>query len=901
MSDQQIDVRIRAQTSDLKQGMEGAARDTERAASRMRQAMSDAADQMRQAAAKVQDQFKGLGDGAKTQMGGVADSVRGEVAAMGGHFSGLFEALSKTKAGFIALGAVVAAIAFKKAIDETAQITEKAMDLGRALGMTASQAQIYRLALEDIGAEQGEFEGAAKGLARQLRENEEEMNKIGLVTRDASGELRPLNELVMDGISVLNGYKEGTDRALASQQIFGRGIDASSKLLLLNKETIEETAKAAEELGLEVGANSVAAWKEFDAASDRAGFSIKGVVKAIGDQLMPVATDLINAFNAVMPAAITVLRGALGGLAAAFHAVKNGIVVVWETINALVVTVAEPIRALAEAIYRAMTGDFQGAAAAIKGIGGNITSAWDSAMTNIGDSSQKTADRIVALFSRDAQPGEAGGQAGAKGYTPPKEKKSKDGAEKSRVGEWETQLAEMKVAFQEAANTEGTFRQFSKDQELAFWREKQALTQQGSNENLSIRKKVAELQQGINKDAFDTEMAMLRRQQEEAGNNAQRKLAIAEREVAEVARVYGMASKEYEKAEQRRVQIAKQASDQIDQLRTIENEKRRAQALAQIDAQADAAKLDLQLGNLTKQQMLVLEEQFEQRRTEIKRQALADRLALIDPDTDPVKFAELKAKIEELELQHQQRMREIKRQMTVEQAGPEMNVFKSMESSFEEAITGMITRAQTLQQALSNIFKSVFTVFVQEMVSKPLAMAAARVIRESALYQALAGTQVATQGAASGAVVGMKAAETTGVVSANAAQAASGAAASQASIPYVGPALAMAAAAAMMAFVMGMGNKGGSTTTTTTRIPSASKGFDIPAGVNPLTQLHEKEMVLPAEQAQAIRDMTGGGGAAQAVHLHVTAMDSRDVKRFLMDNRGAVADALKGALRDFKR
>ena len=97
MSDQQIDVRIRAQTSDLKQGMEGAARDTERAASRMRQAMSDAADQMRQAAAKVQDQFKGLGDEAKTQMGGVADSVRGEVAAMGGHFSGLFEALSKTK------------------------------------------------------------------------------------------------------------------------------------------------------------------------------------------------------------------------------------------------------------------------------------------------------------------------------------------------------------------------------------------------------------------------------------------------------------------------------------------------------------------------------------------------------------------------------------------------------------------------------------------------------------------------------------------------------------------------------------------------------------------------------------------------------------------------------------
>jgi hypothetical protein len=35
--------------------------------------------------------------------------------------------------------------------------------------------------------------------------------------------------------------------------------------------------------------------------------------------------------------------------------------------------------------------------------------------------------------------------------------------------------------------------------------------------------------------------------------------------------------------------------------------------------------------------------------------------------------------------------------------------------------------------------------------------------------------------------------------------------------------------------------------------PSARGGFDIPPGLNPVTQLHEKEMVLPAEQADVIR------------------------------------------------
>lgn len=39
------------------------------------------------------------------------------------------------------------------------------------------------------------------------------------------------------------------------------------------------------------------------------------------------------------------------------------------------------------------------------------------------------------------------------------------------------------------------------------------------------------------------------------------------------------------------------------------------------------------------------------------------------------------------------------------------------------------------------------------------------------------------------------------------------------------------------------------------KMPSARKGFDIPAGVNPVTQLHEREMVLPADIAEPLRDM----------------------------------------------
>lgn len=104
-------------------------------------------------------------------------------------------------------------------------------------------------------------------------------------------------------------------------------------------------------------------------------------------------------------------------------------------------------------------------------------------------------------------------------------------------------------------------------------------------------------------------------------------------------------------------------------------------------------------------------------------------------------------------------------------------------------------------------------------------------------------------------------------VSANAAVAGSGAAASQAGIPVVGPGMAMGAMAAMVAAVLALG----------ALIPSAAMGFDIPAGVNPLTQLHEKEMVLPAEHAETIRSLKGRG--AGGITVNISGIDGPSIGR----------------------
>lgn len=58
--------------------------------------------------------------------------------------------------------------------------------------------------------------------------------------------------------------------------------------------------------------------------------------------------------------------------------------------------------------------------------------------------------------------------------------------------------------------------------------------------------------------------------------------------------------------------------------------------------------------------------------------------------------------------------------------------------------------------------------------------------------------------------------------------------------------------------------------------PSGAGGFDIPAGVNPVTQLHEKEMVLPAQYADVIRGLANNGAAGDGININTSVSVSND-------------------------
>lgn len=240
-----------------------------------------------------------------------------------------------------------------------------------------------------------------------------------------------------------------------------------------------------------------------------------------------------------------------------------------------------------------------------------------------------------------------------------------------------------------------------------------------------------------------------------------------------------------------------------------------------------------------------------------------------------------------------------------------------MSSLWDKGIQAMLNGTLTWKGAMNAIFSELAAEFVQNMITAPMkkyaASLATRLAVKLGFIKTETAAEVAGQAAQTGAVVagetakttatgvgvfariGLKIMETIKSVMMSAWEAM---AKTMASIPFP---LNIALGAAAFAGVAGIVGK----------IASARGGYDIPAGVNPVTQLHEEEMVLPKQHANTIRALgknltsdggIGGGGGSSAQTFNnftIQAWDSKDVRRFMEKHGRELASGLKGHRRNF--
>lgn len=864
------ELKIGADESGVKVGMENSVAAIEQSVARMEAiftrfaqtiegqvtATAAASNQMAVAAEEGAGRMQGA-------LGGVMAKIDGMTAGLAKKFEPLTAAFAKVNAAMVAIGAVLAGgKAFGAAIEQSVQLTGEANRLSKALGISAEEASVLNIALGDIYSSGDEYLQVFQHFAKQLKSNEDGMQAMGLKTRDANGHLRDANDVFRESFAIVGQYKAGLDQNTAAQTFYGKSVAEAMKFQKLSEEGMEAARQKAAELGLTLtkeGAESTAAYR---AAMNDVGDVMTGLKNAIGQAIMPVLTTLGEWFAGAGPTAVLVIRTAINSLATALIVLQNGFRTLFEVAKATLMHLTTPFMALADAIIHAVQGDFGGAKEALKGIPKVWDQAWADAERNIVASSQKAHDQIVALWSSGTPAADKpkGGNKTMGDFGKDKKDKPK---ETDWLGIWREEL------LQRIQLEEGFFRD-STALEAEFWAGKLALTKEGSKERRAVEKEIFEAYKKLAHDNLDVEIddLKLRASLERAGGVE--RIQIAGQIAARLAEVYGDDSQQYRAALREMAQAAREHAAQQLQIEQAQAERRQAASLGEIEAEQQRLEARRALGEISAEQELAALAKLEERKYRIELDYARQRAELVQDD--PVAYEQALAKIEAIERAHAQRIGKINTDLAKEQNALWASLGDRAASLWDKGLQAMMNGTLTWKNAFKAVLTELTSWFVVDVVGKKVkAWLAGEVAKTTATQTGSAARLAAEQTASSAGLLAQMGSVIKSIMN-FAAEAFAGVFAALSGIPYVGPALAAAAAPAAMATVVGVAGQ-----------VSAAQGYDIPASVNPIVQTHAREMILPERYADVIRAMAeqGGGvaGAASSAAIHIHAGSDKDTLR----------------------
>lgn len=187
---------------------------------------------------------------------------------------------------------------------ETAAAGAAASDAADRWGMSAQAAQELQYVTERAGLSTGDLQGALVSLGKNAdaaaggsADLAQAFARLGVSATDASGRLRPTDELLMALADGFAGLPPDMDRTVLAAKLFG---DAGVKLLptlAKGSEGLAELRAQAHQLGVVLDGDAVAASSAFGDALADAKSALDGLRNAIGAPLLVPLRKVLAAFT----------------------------------------------------------------------------------------------------------------------------------------------------------------------------------------------------------------------------------------------------------------------------------------------------------------------------------------------------------------------------------------------------------------------------------------------------------------------------------------------------------------------------------------------------------------------------------------------------------------------------
>lgn len=747
--------------------------------------------------------------------------------AVKGGLSGLASAAQSVNGVLGNLGLAVTAAGMVALVKSSIDAGDELSKMSQRVGISVETLSLWNPAAQQAGVSSEAFEKGLRKLSTTMvdaatggEDAARTFKTVGVEFKNQDGTLRGTDAVLLDLAERFKAMPDGAEKSALAVQIFGKAGAELIPFLNQGRDGINELTDELRSLGIEMSGESAAQAEVFNDALDK----VKLATTSIGTQVM---TAFLPALNEM---ALGMVESAKEG--GTLRVILDGVVLVLKTLALGAATVGKAFVALGEAIgagvaaaVEALKGNTAGAKAIITDLKGSLIKRLDE-LAEFRDSLfdpkpiEVKAPQIQAdpsLLARMARPKPAQDTSGAqtallKARMDAELALLKDNLQREQTA-LDAALEDRLVSVRDYYAQKTALEQRELDAEIARKQQELARSQQtatggkSENDRLKAQAEVAKT---------EAELIVLNNRRADIAQANARKAAQAERELAdalaqareELAQITGTATDADRQAaiersyRDLRARLAAQSDADgvllVDRLIDV----KAAQAnLAALEAQwrqvterlrnaQEAIGIQQQAGLLTeaqaRQQIVTLQQQSA---TEMERLLPAMQQAAVAIGSDAV----LRVEAWKNEL--------ARTRLVVDEMAP---LWNRIGESFGSALNGMITGAQTWRSAMASLFQQVADAFLQQIVIQPFQQWIAMQARMLALKLGFIQQEQVADAAASATTLAQKSAQTTAEVSMDAAKAGAGAAASQASIPIVGPGLAIAAMVAMVAAVMAL-------------------------------------------------------------------------------------------------
>lgn len=230
-----------------------------------------------------------------------------------------------------AASALVSSLMGKKAVDATKTLVSQALATQRVLGGTVQDASRWNNAAALSGVTADQFATSIRFLGKNLEAASRSEKRagdlvaqLGFDFRDAHGDVKPLGDLLPQLADRFAELPNGAEKTALAVRLFGRSGMAMVPMLSRGSSELDRFRAKAEELGVVVGPDMVASFKQYTTAQREYQRALLGFQVAVGTLLLPVVAGFMSALQGVaqwmthLPGPVRAVVVVMGALTSAF-------------------------------------------------------------------------------------------------------------------------------------------------------------------------------------------------------------------------------------------------------------------------------------------------------------------------------------------------------------------------------------------------------------------------------------------------------------------------------------------------------------------------------------------------------------------------------------------------------